>query len=878
MKFRLKALLTLAFAVGLAASGFSQTLVKESGLAKELEKNTDDKAVFVCEMNLKKISIKDFGVVVLPQLAKSKAKIVAEMDMAYIAQRIAETKKSKFTATFEARNAEAKEYALTKIEGIPSAAQYFESHSEMLLVEMKKNISKGTVHIVSYGFNDLSANESNWLNLKVGTRLSANFKDYLGLNCTVFENDEYLRGFLSLREKDGYYNLAASDLGKFTGARYGACVKYEKTNAGYKMVIDFIDLLTGWVAFSCTSKEYVLSEYLYSVAGAVDEVSVMLADRLGISISDASRNGLANGFENLPEDSVAKREKIAKELSQKAAGLRKSKASSDKKNVNSILNDIESKKEKLVAIRKEIEEKNVELFGKLEKDRVEEEKKIRERQYSTVELGNDGNPTEQAKQRRENQVIKSYEDLTNKFFADCDAVKKARQTETSSLLAEINDGYKALASVRTASSLGDDLKVTYGKYDAAKKGWKAYFHLYSDGVNYLSFTSLVSYEAMTGKNAPDMEKEMDNAVIDEFTKNVEMYDSLLARGVPVISYEDDYKLLPESADNPSEYKVHLSKTKWISTATSKNLVDSNVDLEGKYICKNKYDLREFAGVVEKERAKFDVLKNYIAKGLTLTVAKEAIARIEKVNAMLDELGIKMVCIPGKTYSMLNTEVTQKLYTSIMGSNPSYFQIGRKQYELHYGKTYEVPDGEDARKLPVENVSWYDAICFCNRLSEKFGFTPVYSVNGTTDVAKWNYTLYGRENPEAEVTQNTSANGFRLPTENEWQYAARGGNGYKYSGGDNLNEVGWDVRNSNDMTHEVAKKKPNGYGLYDMSGNVEEWCWDSHGQGYYGYYRRSCGGSWHGYYEDRCEVDDSDYDYAISRSNYLGFRIVCNASN
>lgn len=230
--------------------------------------------------------------------------------------------------------------------------------------------------------------------------------------------------------------------------------------------------------------------------------------------------------------------------------------------------------------------------------------------------------------------------------------------------------------------------------------------------------------------------------------------------------------------------------------------------------------------------------------------------------------LKMVKIPNKKYSVGETEVTQMLYRKVMEENPSGI-----------GGVY----------LPVENVSWYDAIYFCNMLSMKKGLSPVYAVDGETDVAKWNYTLYGRENPEAEVTQNTSANGFRLPTVEEWQYAARGGKDYKYSGSDNLNEVGWYVRNSNHMTHEVAKKKPNGYGLYDMSGNVEEWCWDSHDHGYYGYYRRSCGGSWYGYYvsystipggyyEDRCEVDDRDDSPASCRNKHLGFRIVCNASN
>lgn len=166
-------------------------------------------------------------------------------------------------------------------------------------------------------------------------------------------------------------------------------------------------------------------------------------------------------------------------------------------------------------------------------------------------------------------------------------------------------------------------------------------------------------------------------------------------------------------------------------------------------------------------------------------------------------------------------------------------------------------------------------------------SPVYAVDGETDVAKWNYTPHKGKKLEGKVTQDISASGFRLPTVEEWQYAARGGNGYKYSGSDNLNEVGWFRRNSNDMTHEVAKKKPNGYGLYDMSGNVEEWCWDSHYHNYHGYYRRSCGGSWYGYYvsystihggyyEDRCEVDDRDDHLAISRNYNLGFRIVRNA--
>lgn len=234
-------------------------------------------------------------------------------------------------------------------------------------------------------------------------------------------------------------------------------------------------------------------------------------------------------------------------------------------------------------------------------------------------------------------------------------------------------------------------------------------------------------------------------------------------------------------------------------------------------------------------------KNVASESLFAEREKKQLAMIID-NTFLDGA---MIAVPGENYSMLKTEVTQEFYEFIMGENPSFF------------------GGE--KNLPVERVSWYDAVVFCNKLSEKKGLEPVYSVNGETDVSKW-------KDESPEILWNEKANGYRLPTEAEWQYAAKGGQEFKYSGSDNLAEVGWYKENSGVKTHPVAQKKPNSYGLYDMSGNVWEWYWGSDSYSRHYYY----GGSWSNDVDD-CDVcNDMDWNHRAGagyRGDDLGFRIV-----
>ncbi|MCL2557648.1 MAG: formylglycine-generating enzyme family protein [Treponema sp.] len=221
-------------------------------------------------------------------------------------------------------------------------------------------------------------------------------------------------------------------------------------------------------------------------------------------------------------------------------------------------------------------------------------------------------------------------------------------------------------------------------------------------------------------------------------------------------------------------------------------------------------------------------------------------------------------------------VTQAQWQEVMDNNPSYFN-GTNAWNGAATETF------NRNNLPVEQVSWYDALVFANRLSVKDGLDPAYRIKGSVDPADWGDVPSSANDADWDAVEIVpGANGWRLPSERQWEFAAKGGTlsaGYSgaatdryflYSGSNNVEDVAWYWDNSNGRTHEVGKKGANELGLYDMSGNVWEWCqdrWSSESA-----YRVVRGGSWS--YSAGVVRSAFRGSYSPSdRGSFVGFRLA-----
>ena len=225
--------------------------------------------------------------------------------------------------------------------------------------------------------------------------------------------------------------------------------------------------------------------------------------------------------------------------------------------------------------------------------------------------------------------------------------------------------------------------------------------------------------------------------------------------------------------------------------------------------------------------KIDILKKSYKK----FKIKSASQKIKKGKRIIGKPTFKdMIIVKGGKYTptffdeerevcdleVCKYQTTQDMWMEVMENNPSEFKGGRH---------------------PVENVSWWDALEFCNRLSEKYGLKPVYDLSQ----ADFKINLLNGKTEYPHLADFKKTEGFRLPTELEWEWFARGGEvamqdgtfDYEYSGSDNIEEVAWYYYSDNKI-HNVGTKKPNQLGLYDCTGNVREWCYSTYNEDHYEY--------------------------------------------
>jgi len=262
-------------------------------------------------------------------------------------------------------------------------------------------------------------------------------------------------------------------------------------------------------------------------------------------------------------------------------------------------------------------------------------------------------------------------------------------------------------------------------------------------------------------------------------------------------------------------------------------------------------------------------------GIKTATARSVVVRVMVIPP------VEMVWIPAGTFTQgspasemgHSSEETQRQVTISRGFYMGKYEVTQEQYQAVMGVNPSLFIGSNH---PVEIVTWFDAVEFCNRLSVIEGLTPAYTITGRTPAT--GYPIYA-----ATVTVNWNANGYRLPTEAEWEYACRAGTTTAYNTGASITTSQANISNTLERTTVVGSYAPNAWGLYDMHGNVLEWCWD-----WYGTYASGAqtdprgadsgairvlrGGSWDNsawYSRSATRI----HSPPINRNNRIGFRLV-----
>lgn len=213
--------------------------------------------------------------------------------------------------------------------------------------------------------------------------------------------------------------------------------------------------------------------------------------------------------------------------------------------------------------------------------------------------------------------------------------------------------------------------------------------------------------------------------------------------------------------------------------------------------------------------------------------------------------IAMVDVPPGRVTLSDRRTRHSWAVDLAPYRLAAFPVTQAQYARVTGERPSTAQGE---LLPVEGVSWLDAVRFCNALSLSEGLAPAYRLHADAARVEW----------------DTAADGFRLPAEAEWEHACRAGTTEARYGP--LDDIAWHRGNSRERPHEVGGRQPNAWGLYDMLGNVWEWCWDVYDAEVYGTYRVLRGGGW---FDERwsCRASVRRRSHPTFRIDDTGLRVA-----
>lgn len=543
-----------------------------------------------------------------------------------------------------------------------------------------------TVQVMMPECVNVTGTEATWLPGQIQDKLKSNIQEYLGMKTVVDSKSENaLKQLQRESENSGRDENTAIEVGKISTAQFVLMTKIRKTGKGYTISVDYTDMTTGEQKATATSKEYQSIDELYGSAGAIDKITLALADKLNIAVNPVQKRALETGtadfsideqlklakqneeqykklmsqfdeqlrqlstsnslnaIENTKKieaekallverqqteqkrlaeletqkkqaeadailesqrsaEQKRKRDELSALAARKAAEVRKLKM--EQQGVFAQINVIESKKKALLEIRDSIENRISELAVQMENDKKTECDKISNKPWSSVELEN-GEPTDDAKQRRKSQIDEIEKKLEMRLKKDAEAVKNAASKQENDLLAEIRSDQNSITKVRTVSSLGEELKVTYGSYSGANNGWNVYLSLYSDGALLHKENFVISYEAVTGKKPADL-KTAAKAVFENYETTVDMYNSLLLCGDPILYFEMDYSVCAQGDEYPSAYTFTFKEIRAINTITKRVLQRYPLNAEISRTMTPQWDIRTKEELLAKQKKEENV--------------------------------------------------------------------------------------------------------------------------------------------------------------------------------------------------------------------------------------------------------------------------------